>query len=289
MIVINLKGGIGNQMFQYALGRKLALKNNDELKLETAGLARANEVGDIYRPFSLEAFNIDKNIASAEEVQKLKYPYGIFSKGWRYFSFKVLRRKYTLFDPAVLKWKGDLFLDGYWQSPRYFEDIRDTLLTEFSLHSPLSPTVEKYRKQIEAGTSVSVHIRREDYVKNPRVLQEFGICEASYYNKAIEHIGSTVNNPNFFVFSDDIEWVKENLPLPTSTVFVQDKNLRDVEELSLMSMCQHNIIANSSFSWWGAWLNKNNDKIVTAPTPWFNNGSYDKDLIPKTWIQIQKS
>ena len=228
MIIINLKGGVGNQMFQYALGRKLALQNDDVLKLETGGLARANDVGDIFRPFALDAFAIEKNIATVEEVQKLKYPLGIFSKGWRWFNAKILKKINVEFDSRALTQTGDLFLDGYWQSPLYFTDIRDTLLTEFQLSTPLSPAVSAYQAQIGDGTSVSIHVRRGDYARNLRVLKEFGACEASYYQLAIEHIESQVTSPVFFVFSDDIAWVRENLSLPSSTVFVQDPTLRDV-------------------------------------------------------------
>lgn len=288
MIIVNLKGGIGNQMFQYALGRKLALKNNDMFKLETDGLARANDVGDIYRPFSLDAFQIEKNIATPEEVRALKYPYGIISKGLRWFNFKILKRTHTMFEPAALNQTGDIFLDGYWQSPLYFENIRDTLLAEFQLNTPRSAAVEKYKAEIDKRNSVSIHVRRGDYVKNPQVQKEFGICTANYYSAAVAHITEHVADPTFFVFSDDMAWVKEHLPLPTSAVFVRDPDLRDVEELALMSMCGHNIIANSTFSWWGAWLNANPNKVVVAPTPWFDNDKYDPSLLPDSWIQLPK-
>jgi hypothetical protein len=289
MIIINLKGGIGNQMFQYAFGKKLSLKNSDVLKLEIDGLERANAIGDIYRPFSLGAFNVTAEVATAEEVQQLKYPYGIISKGIRFITARVLKKTYTLFDPTALTWKGDRFLDGYWQSPDYFTDIRDTLLTEFTLKTPLSDAVTSYKKQIESSTSVSMHIRRGDYAKNPQVLLEFGICEASYYQKAMEHMRAITKNPTFFIFSDDIQWVQDNLSVPESAVFVQHPELKDVEELALMSMCAHNIIANSTFSWWGAWLNTNDDKVVIVPTPWFERRPWDKNLIPTSWTLLPKS
>jgi len=289
MIILNLKGGVGNQMFQYAFARKLALQNDDVLKLETAGLTKANDVGDIFRPFALDAFAIEKNIATVEEVRGLKYPYGVFSKGWRWFNAKILKKIYVEFDSSALTQTGDLFLDGYWQSPLYFADIRDTLLTEFQLHTPLSPAVSAYQEQIVSCASVSIHVRRGDYAKNPRVLKEFGVCEASYYQLAIEHIENEVPDPTFFIFSDDIAWVKENLSLPSSTVFVQDPTLRDVEELALMSMCTHNIIANSTFSWWAAWLNQNPNKVVVAPAPWYETARFDVHLIPSSWIQLPKA
>lgn len=288
MIVINLKGGLGNQMFQYALGRKLALKNKDTLKLEIEGLDRANKTGDIYRAFGLGSFNINKNIATENEVMSLKYPYGIISKGWRFFSAKVLKRNHIIFEPDVLNWKGNLFLDGYFQSPRYFNDIRDQLLQDFMLAEALSVTGASFANQMKNSTSVSIHVRRGDYIKNPRVLAEFGVCSLEYYKLAIAHIKQINTNPTFFVFSDDIEWVKENLDVGHSVVFVKDKTISDVQELILMSTCKHNIIANSSFSWWGAWLNNNPDKIVVSPTPWFESAQYDKNLIPDNWIKLQK-
>jgi hypothetical protein len=289
MIILNLKGGVGNQMFQYAFGRKLALQNEDVLKLEVEGLARANEVGDIYRAFALDAFAIDNTIATAEEVRKLKYPYGIVSKGLRWFRAKILKQTNNGYMPHALNQTGDLFLDGYWQSPRYFEDIRDTLLTEFQLRTPLSAAVSAYKEQMSNSNSVSIHVRRGDYTKNPQVKKEFGICEASYYQLAVAHMEQALSNPTFFIFSDDIDWVKEHISLPPSTVFVQDPTLRDVEELALMSMCKHNIIANSTFSWWGAWLNQHPDKIVVAPTPWFETARFDPDLISPTWTQFPKA
>jgi len=289
MIIINLKGGLGNQMFQYALGRHLSLRNNATLKLETEGLARANAVGDIYRPFSLEKFNIVKDVATPEEVRTLKYPYGIVSKGLRFFKLRVLGQSNTVFNPAALTYTGDIFLDGYWQSPLYFDAIRETLLKELVLTAGFSATGQEYAKHMQTSDSVSLHVRRGDYVKSPTVQKEFGICTKEYYRAAIEAVSKRTINPTYFVFSDDIAWVKEHLPIGDNVVFVSGTELTDAEELALMSQCKHNIIANSTFSWWGAWLNQNPDKLVVAPTPWFDNNPYDASLIPDTWTQLPKT
>ena len=288
MIIVNLKGGLWNQMFQYALGRKLALKNDDTLKLCVAGLDRANEVGDIYRPFSLGRFNVVRDIASETETRALKYPYGILSKVWQYFSFKVLRRTHTGFEPAMLQRRGDIFLDGYWQSPNYFADIRDTLLQDFTLAEPLTGYAKETATQMQTTTSVSIHIRRGDYVKNPHVQQEFGICSQQYYQTAIAEVTERHPDATFFVFSDDIDWVKTSLNLGERAVYVSDPELTDTTELYLMSQCKHNIIANSTFSWWAAWLNQHPDKLVIAPTPWFDRSWYDPSLIPDSWLQLPK-
>jgi len=289
MIIVNLKGGTGNQIFQYALGRHLAIKNNDTLKLDVGSLDRANKVGDIYRPLQLDVFNIQKNYATEDEVRRLKYPFGVISKAWRYLSFKLSRDKNTLFYPHVLNWKGNIYLDGYWQSPLYFDPIRDTLLKELTLVKPLSAPAAAIAAQIKQSTSVSLHARRGDYVKNPRVLYEFGMCSQGYYEAAMKKIETIAPNPTYYVFSDDIEWVKNNLPVGSSAVFVKDPAITDTEELMLMSLCQHNIIANSSFSWWGAWLNQNPHKQVVAPTPWFDHQAYDPSLIPPSWVTIPKA
>lgn len=288
MIIVNLKGGTGNQLFQYALGRSLAIRNDTELKLDIDGLDRANAVGDIYRPFALEAFRVVKNIATNEEVRGVKYPYGLLSKAWRYLSFKLSRDKNTLFRPEVLRWRGDIYLDGYWQSPRYFEAIRETLLEEFTLAEPLAGESARLAAHIATSQSVSLHVRRGDYVKNPRVAKEFGVCSIEYYSNAIAKLREHESGATFFIFSDDMAWVKENLPVGENAVFVQGEGLNDKIELMLMSQCRHNIIANSSFSWWGAWLNQNPDKIVIAPTPWFDAQPYDKDLLLPSWIQLPK-
>lgn len=288
MIIVNLKGGTGNQLFQYALGRHLALKNNDVLKLDVDGLARANKTGDIYRPFNLEAFAFEKNLATPSEVRALKYPYAIVSKGWRFLCFKLSRDKNTTFNPAVLDWSGDIFLDGYWQSPRYFDAIRDVLLEDLQLKDGFGAAAERYAEQIKRSAAVSLHVRRGDYIKNPRVLKEFGVCSTEYYTAAMKTIEAAIPSPTYFVFSDDIAWVKEHLPVGSDAVFIEGTDITDVEELMLMSLCRHNIIANSSFSWWGAWLNQHADKMVVAPTPWFNMNIYDRDLIPASWTQLPK-
>ncbi len=288
MIIINLKGGTGNQLFQYALGRALSIKNNDQLKLDTTGLERANITGDIYRPLQITAFNVIKKVASPEEIARLKYPYGPLSRGWRWLAFKISKDKNTIFHPSVANLKGDQYLDGYWQSPKYFEAIRDVLLKELTLTMPMSAPAAAYATQIKQSPSVSLHVRRGDYIKNPRVLHEFGACSESYYKKALETVQQSEPNPTYFVFSDDIEWVKANLPVGTTAVYVKDPAITDTEELMLMSLCKHNIIANSSFSWWGAWLNQNPHKIVVAPTPWFDRAIYDPSLIPSTWVALPK-
>ncbi len=289
MIIVNLKGGLGNQMFQYALGRALTLKNNDVLKLDTEDLYKAKELGNIYRPFDLEAFAIYKDIATPLESTRLRYPYGIFSKTLEVLGRKILRKNTVTFNQKVFTLTGNQYLDGYWQSPLYFNSIRKTLLSDFTLRDSLSESGQALETQIISTNSVSLHVRRGDYTSNPRVLRENGVCSVKYYEKAVTEIGKTQNDVTYYVFSDDITWVKSNIPLQGNTVvFVEDATLTSPQELYLMSLCKHNIIANSSFSWWAAWLNQHEDKAVIAPTPWFDTITYDPHLIPDSWTQLPK-
>jgi hypothetical protein len=289
MIIIGLKGGIGNQLFQYAFGRHLALLNNTELKFDTEGLRRANDIGNIYRDFALPAFNIPIAEADRADIIRLKYPLGPLSKAWRLFRGKVLNEYHIKYHERLLAIRGEYYGDGYYQSPRYFDAIRPTLLTDLTLKNPLSPGAATIATHIAGATAVSLHVRRGDYATNPRVIYEYGTCSVAYYRAAMKHVETAAGKPvTYFVFSDDIAWVKENLPVGADTVFIDDPTISDVESMMLMSQCTHNIIANSSFSWWGAWLNQHLEKLVVAPTPWFEHQPTDPDLIPVDWVRIAK-
>lgn len=287
MIIVALKGGLGNQMFQYALGRKLALTTGDALALDLSQLDRANEVGDVYRPFALGTFPIKASIATPEEIERIKHPYGLVSKLIRWFGSKVLRQMHVGWEPRVLTGSGDRYFDGYWQSPKYFEDIRPALVEDFTV--TLSPAAQTIARCISETDSVSIHVRRGDYVANPKVRVMYGPCSLDYYADAVRKIEKLVPNPSWFVFSDDIAWVRKNLQFPRDATYVSRQSISDIEELMLMATCKHAVIANSSFSWWGAWLNPNAKKVVVAPLPWFDtHADGHKDLIPASWIRIPK-
>jgi len=290
MIMVNLKGGLGNQMFQYALGRKLSLANKDALMFDTGGLVRAEMSGDVSRPFALGAFHISGSVASPELAARARYPYGILSKLSHILRTKLLRQMHVGWEPALLHLQDSVYLDGYFQSPKYFDDIRTILLQDLTLRGAPSETVEKFRTSMAEKESVSVHVRRGDYVSNTKVQSAYGTCSSQYYQEAMELIGARVPSPSWFVFSDDISWVKEHFAFPGEVTYVSDHSITDAEELTLMAACKHNIIANSSFSWWGAWLNQNPEKIVIAPDPWFDSKKNEhRDLIPESWIQIAKN
>ncbi len=286
MIVVKIHQGLGNQFFQYALARKMSLKNKDNFKLDVSFYVASGL--DTPREYRLRHFNIIENIATPEEVRRLKLPYGIFSSMYRWFERHVLRVFNIEFKPEVLNKKGDMYLDGLWQSEKYFSDIREVLLKELSLKNPLGVAAAFVADQIKKTASpVSLHVRRGDYVYNPITSRYLGTCSSVYYAEALNLLQKKVETPTLFIFSDEIEWVKENMTFDMPVVFVSDLSIADYEELVLMSMCQHNIIANSTFSWWGAWLNQNPQKIVIAPQQWQRKVQHrTKYIVPYSWTRI---
>lgn len=262
MKIINLKGGLGNQMFQYAYGRALELAGK-KIVFNTAFFNGARSKTDTARDFKLNNFNIQTKAVFTD-------------------------RKRPVLD-FIKKILGKLKLgeDGYWQSEKYFKKIEDSIRGEFTLKEPLDDRFTNVIRQIENTPSVSLHIRRGDYVNDKKTKAVHDVCGLEYYEKAIDIIKAEVNNPTFFIFSDDIDWVAKNLEITSPAFWVSNLEGKDFEELILMSKCKHNIIANSTFSWWGAWLNKNPNKIVVAPKQWFTNKtSEDINILPKTWVQI---
>ena len=284
MIIIKLNGGLGNQLFQYSLGKKLSIKNKDVFKLDLSDFTVDNP-----RSYSLGYFNIIENFASDEDINKIKKSgvWKLVDKLKPYCKRSAIKYKGYDFDQNILKLSGDFYLDGYWQSEKYFQDIEKIIKEEITLKESLPSKYTELIDKIKNSDSVSVHIRRGDYLSG-KISKIYATCPIEYYYKAIEKITEHCPNPHFFIFSDDINWVKQNFNIPYPKIFVSgDNEIKNYEELILMSLCKHNIIANSSFSWWGAWLNKNADKIVISPDKWFNDKIGNaKDLIPKNWIKL---
>lgn len=292
MIVMKLIGGLGNQMFQYALGRNLARIKQTELKLDITGF-------ETYKlhTYGLSHFNITENIATDAEISRLTKHAAKKGKIWRLRNYLFvdesiyIREKRSMefkFDPTIMNIGDIAYLDGYWQNEKYFKDIEDIIRKEFVVRDAMNDEDKAVAQFITQTDSVSAHIRRGDYIASAKTNAVHGTCDINYYQRAAEIIAARTSNPHFFIFSDDHEWVKKNIAFAHSTTYVAhndaDKNYQD---LRLMSMCRHNIIANSSFSWWGAWLNANSEKIIVAPKKWLNDSTRDtSDLIPKTWIRI---
>lgn len=291
MMIAHIIGGLGNQMFQYTFAYSVSQKNNTSLKLDISTF----NFHDL-RQYELDRYCIDTEIATKDEVCQLKHqPESLATK----FIRKLIRRPKSFskiyyrepgfqFDKNAFNQSGDIYFDGYWQSEKYFLDYREELLEQFTLKSAIHRKSGHYHQQILAKNSVSIHIRRGDYVSNPHSNSVHGTCSLDYYQQAMTLLETKLRNFHFFIFSDDLPWAKEHFGFIRYITFVElDQNIPDHEEMFLMSQCQHNIIANSSFSWWGAWLNQNPGKTVIAPKKWFNDTTINTDdLIPDSWIRL---
>ncbi len=299
MVIIGLRGGLGNQMFQYALGRRIALENNSVLKLDISSFK--NDY--VYkRKYSLGCFNIIENIATEKDLKKAttlksknyigKFIRLITKMKPYYKRYLLCEQQLFKYDPNVLRKFRDVYIDGSWQNEKYFKNIEDILRNEFAFKTNLDGENLKLAEQIRNTNSVSLHMR--NYALNCSVtaisnrdLNEYGIMSSDYYNKAVKYIEKTQNNLQFFVFSDDINLARRNIKLEYPTSFIVTNDGKDYENLQLMSLCKHQIISNSTFSWWAGWLNNNPDKIIIGPKKWFVDAHYDtSDLVPKDWIKI---
>ncbi|MCL5784057.1 MAG: alpha-1,2-fucosyltransferase [Patescibacteria group bacterium] len=296
MIIVQLFGGLGNQMFQYALARSLSLDRETSFKLDITAYYSNIPALDTPRRYSLSVFNIYEELATKEEIEKFLGKKKIFIKikyqlnKHFHFNFfeKIFMESDYGYNSSVKKVGTDAYLFGFWQSWKYFSKHSKTIKKDFKLREPLSKSAQLWLKKIEKLNSISVHIRRTDMAHNKHTRAYHGICSLNYYQKAIKLVHQENPKITLFIFSDDIKWAKDNLRTNFKTYFVsQTKDLKDYEEMTLMSRCKHNIIANSSFSWWGAWLNDNPQKIVIVPKKWFQNPSINtKDLIPEQWLRI---
>lgn len=277
MIIVQLMGGHSNQMFQYATARSLAIQHNTKLLLSMEWFKHMEGVKSP-RVFELDGYNIIDTVYKPTITKRLINR----ATGLVYYE-----EKNALYDPSLSKLGSNVYLHGNFQSEKYFKDIRPTLLQDFSYKELPSKKNAQLLKEIEAHPqAVSLHIRRGDYVQDAKVSQVHGMAELDYYVKALKHLKKTVKNPKLYVISNDVEWCKQNLKFDAEMVIV-DNNNTGAEDMRLMRACKHNILANSSFSWWGAWLNENPDKIIIAPKKWYNDTSISTaDLIPDNWVKL---
>jgi hypothetical protein len=290
IITVNIIGGIGNQMFQYAFGYAASKENNAKIKLEVSGFNTYDQ-----RYYALDLFNVEEN-----SKLKLKYDFLLnkinskhnsllskaFSKLLRWLlrltTFYFQEREEFVFDQSVFNIQTNTYFYGYWQNEKYFKKYRKELLEIFKLKDIHSQTKE-YQQKITESESVSLHIRRGDYINTIH-----DTCDMEYYQKAVLEILKINKQAHFFIFSDEMLWVKNNLDfIDHKTLVVLEPGIPDHEEIYLMSQCKFNIIANSSFSWWGAWLNQNPEKKVIAPKKWLKSSTLNtSDLIPASWVRL---
>jgi hypothetical protein len=289
LIATSIRAGLGNQMFQYAAARRLAVRTGGELVLVLDGPEK----------YRLEVFGIAGRTVPGGTAPAPKR---------RFFSFRsavpeipMMREKFIfdmipqsgtqaltgdlLFEPDLLHWRGHVLLRGYWQDERYFADIRPRLLRDFSLKRPLDARSRECLARIRAGVSAFFHIRRGDYL-SPEFFPLFGVCAADYYHSALEILRARVPGVKIFVFSDDPGWVRENAIGGAGAEIVDWNGDAPAHDLVLMRACGHAVIANSSFGWWGAWMGERPESIIIAPKIWYKAVPEYRDIVPARWMRI---
>lgn len=296
MIIVRLRGGLGNQLFQYAAARALADHHGTELKLDLYTYTKHK-----YRKFELSHFNINAKEATRAEVHQFTGNNPVvryLNKRENYFHCPyVFAQPHYHFYDDFFSLPGNLYLSGYWQSEKYFLRIADSIRTQYTPALPLDKKNNALQSEMAGVNSIAVHIRRGDYTWTGNSF--FGVMGRDYYDAAIARIKEAVPEPKFYFFSDDPEWCRQNFQVPDAEFISHNSGDSSFKDLLLMSACRHNIIANSTFSWWGAWLNRYPEKKVIAPSKWFGlnyltkkepvyaSRYYNtKDLIPGSWERI---
>ena len=293
MIIVQLAGGLGNQLFQYAAARRLALHKGVEFALDFH-----NDPGLAQRTYRLGYFNIRQRLATPDETLRAQdqRAQGPLARLWRqrrkllpYCRRRVVRERQPFrFDPRLLNISAEAYLMGHWQNEKYFAPIADTIRAEFTLKQPLSAASAAVTRQIEASQAVGVHVRRGDYAHNPATHRHHGLCSPDYYQTCARKILSQHPGAVFYVFSDDPQWVAEHLDLGKTHILIDHNGPeRDYEDLLMLSRCQYFIIANSSFSWWAAWLSARPGKTIYAPQRWLASDQFDtSDIVPAGWQRV---
>lgn len=297
MVIVQLLGGLGNQMFQYALGRQLAVMNETELKLDTSILLdwRPGKHA-VNRGFDLGIFALKPVFAAKKEIA----PYHsalmttpqkvVFKLKKKLFGNSIIQERKFHFDSDILNLRGDLYLSGTWQSYKYFEQIEKIVRTDFEFSVSMSPLASELSEKIKQVNSVCLNVRRTDYVSVASTAQTMGVISLEYYKMALQLMKESIGDFCVFIFSDDIEWCKKNMDFIEQPIcFVEHRyaGWKFSDYLQLMKCCRHYIIPNSTFAWWGAWLNSNAEKMVIAPKQWMNDPYINThDLIPDTWIRL---
>lgn len=293
MIIIKIQGGLGNQLFQYAFGKLLEVTYKKEVAYDLSFFEKTHSYTK--RSYLLDHFNTHLRVAIDQEIEKVKYPYGLISKAL-YWTKKALNKYifkhyHIAYEEGFVERFGTIdsaYVEGYFQSSKYVLPVVETLRKEITLKDKGSDAYENFLTQIESSNSVFVHIRRGDYTQSG---QNSMTLDTIYYEEAAKHIASYISNPTYFIFSDDIAWAKENVgSLFKSAVYVSQSRLslpEEVEEMVLMTHARNAIIANSTFSWWGAMLAKKEGGTVICPKDWKNPYLLNnEDLCGGEWVKL---
>lgn len=293
MIIVKLAGGMGNQMFEYAFGRALSLKYNIPLKIDLSFLKRRDMgAGFVYRDYDLDLFNVNADFEiKPEDIQNLiriGEPHFHYSELLVKRIDEIFTGKDLNLPPESFNIERNILIDGYWQSPKYFLDSEERIRKDMTFRNPIENSEDEkviaMLGDIKNSNSVMVNIRRTDYLNT----NFHGVLGNDFIDGGTKIIESKVEDPKYFVFSDDVEWCENNIKLD-NVVFVDHyyKGDRFSYYLQLMINCKHFIVPNSTFAWWAAWLNESSDKIVIAPKNWFTDPNINtNDIIPENWIRI---
>lgn len=281
-------------MFQYAFGLSVAKALGLALKLDLSYFA-ATPTADTKRSYELSSLNLNPDIAMPDELPFRTKT--LLDKAMaallRKPHFKIVKEKhFYMYDDEMLdslNKSNSLYLDGYWQSYRYIEHLREELTAAFRINKPLTGKQLQTTQLIKSHTCVALHIRRGDYISNPHAAAVHNLYSATYYSNAMAHIVEAVPEAHFLVFSDDINWCINEFPIPHPHTFIQPDTASSATDMYLMSLCRHHIITNSSYSWWGAWLADKQAQIVIAPRQWLADTCANPcadGLIPPEWIRM---
>lgn len=292
MIYLKLTGGLGNQLFQYAAGMALAEHHHTGLKLDIRNLEK-----NPLRSYELHNFNISAEIAASDELkifdsERRSFVSDCADRFMRklkpYYRQNIYYEQGFHHDPNFFKAPKQVYLVGYWQSEKYFKHMSQTIRNECRVVPSPEKTNIELLETISRCNAVCIHVRRGDYANDSKTRDYHGLCSPDYYEQATRQLCRKVVSPHFFVFSDDMEWTRNMIKLPGPTTFVDHNPLKNAfEDFRLMCKCRHHIIANSSFSWWAAWLSEHDEKTVFAPKKWFNKNNLNtKDLIPEKWSTL---
>ena len=294
-IIAQLQGGLGNQLFQYATARALANRFQAHLELDTAWFEAAYE--DVTkRDVQLSELSIDTHlICQTPLINRPKRTRRILQHLLRLNPYIYCEHKPYSFDSQLsqihLHQNQDLYLLGYWQSYKYFSEIRTQLISELCPRLGINSAYQLFLDQIERSSAAMVHVRRGDYINLLAASKVHGFLGLAYYEKGMSTLLARDSELHYFVFSDDIVWAQNNLPLQERITYIQvDPEMTSAtQELFLMSQCKYHLIANSSLSWWGAWLahGNNSQSKVISPMHWTNDRQINwDDLLPPTWDRI---
>lgn len=308
MIITRLLGGLGNQMFQYAAGLALAEAHRTVLKLDVSWF-RHNPAYEPHNRYALSCFNITEQFATRREIDDLRGLQLATTERWaaslarrlRLFRIAALHQSGTRWyrqpghrhDPAFHSLPDESYLEGMFQSEQFFARVADLLRLHFSFRYPAPPAVAAMAERIRSGgPSAFVHFRRGDYLTNPDFAREIGCLDGAYYQEATARLAEQHPGLTLYAFSDDMDWVEANFHPPLPCVFVRaTAPWHSYDKIRLMALCDHAILSNSTFAWWGAWLNPSTEKTVIAPDPWFPPASpHDaRDLVPDSWTRLPRA